>query len=102
MKNKLLLLLALSIVFLAGCRDKHDPEPPTIDKIVGQYSGGNLKATIDGISVSEGISVQVIQKNDNTTSFKLFNIVPGYPEFEVPNVTFEALSRAYYSQLKAP
>lgn len=100
MKNKLLLLLALSIVFLAGCRDKHDPEPPTIDKIVGQYSGGNLKATIDGISVSEGISVQVIQKNDNTTSFKLFNIVPGYPEFEVPNVTFEALSRAYYSQLK--
>ncbi|MFR4039776.1 MAG: hypothetical protein ACLTZT_20070 [Butyricimonas faecalis] len=39
MKNKLLLLLALSIVFLAGCRDKHDPEPPTIDKIVGQYSG---------------------------------------------------------------
>ena len=96
MKNKLLLLLALSIVFLAGC----DPEPPTIDKIVGQYSGGNLKATIDGISVSEGISVQVIQKNDNTTSFKLFNIVPGYPEFEVPNVTFEALSRAYYSQLK--
>ena len=53
MKNKLLLLLALSIVFLAGCRDKHDPEPPTIDKIVGQYSGGNLKATIDGISAPE-------------------------------------------------
>ena len=39
MKNKLLLLLALSIVFLAGCRDKHDPEPPTIDKMSGNIPG---------------------------------------------------------------
>lgn len=49
MKNKLLLLLALSIAFFTGCKDDDDPEPPTIDKIVGQYSGENLKATIDGI-----------------------------------------------------
>ena len=100
MKNKLLLLLALSIAFFTGCKDDDDPEPPTIDKIVGQYSGENLKATIDGISAPEGTSVQIIQKDDNTTSFKLINIVPGYPEFEIPNVTFEALSRTYYSQLK--
>lgn len=98
MKNKLLLLLALSIAFFAGCKDD-DPEPPTIDKVVGQYSGENLKATIDGIAASENASVQIIQKDDNTTSFKLINIVPGYTEFEIPNVTFEALSRSYYSQL---
>ena len=43
MKNKLLLLLALSIAFFTGCKDDDDPEPPTIDKIVGQYSGEILK-----------------------------------------------------------
>ena len=99
MKNKLLLLLALSIVFFTGCKDDDDPVPPTIDKVVGQYSGENLKATITGAATTENASVQIIQKEDNTTSFKLINIVPGYTEFEIPNVTFEALSRSYYSQL---
>ena len=99
MKNKLLLLLALSIVFFTGCKDDDDPVPPTIDKVVSQYSGENLKATITGAATTENASVQIIQKEDNTTSFKLINIVPGYTEFEIPNVTFEALSRSYYSQL---
>lgn len=99
MKNKLLLLLALSIAFFTGCKDDDDPVPPTIDKVVGQYSGEKLKATIDGIAVAENASVEIIQKEDNTTSFKLVNIVPGFTEFEIPNVTHEALSRSYYSQL---
>ena len=70
MKNKLLLLLALSIVFFTGCKDDDDPVPPTIDKVVGQYSGENLKATITGAATTENASVQIIQKEDNTTSFK--------------------------------
>ena len=99
MKNKLLMLLALSIAFFSGCKDDDDPVPPTIDKVIGQYSGEKLKATIDGVAATENASVQIIQNENNTTSFKLINIVPGFPEFEIPNVTFEALSRSYYSQL---
>ncbi|WP_018337081.1 PCMD domain-containing protein [Butyricimonas synergistica] len=99
MKNRFLLLLVLSIAFFTGCKDDDDPVPPTIDKVIGLYSGEKLKAMINGVAATENASVEIVRKEDNTIAFKLVNIVSGFPEFEIPNITHEALSRSYYSQL---
>ena len=101
MKNKFLLFLMLGITLFAACNDDDEPDViPTVADVIGTYSGDSLQATVDDAVVGETASVQILQNSDNSTSLLLVNVVPGYSSLEIPNVTYEAVSRSsYYSQL---
>lgn len=101
MKNKFLLFLMLGITLFAACNDDDEPDViPTVADVIGTYTGDSLQATVDDAAVGETASVQILQNSDNSTSLLLVNVVPGYSSLEIPNVTYEAMSRSsYYSQL---
>ena len=102
MKNKLLLILILGMSIFSACHDDDKPEaPPTIDDIVATYSSDKLQATANGKNLPSNAAVNIIKETDETSTIKLLNIVPGVPEFAIPNATFEAVSKsAYYSKLE--
>ena len=101
MKNRFLLFLMLGVMFFAACSDDDDTPavPPTLDDVIGTYSGNTLSAKINGEAAGENASAQIRRNSDSTTTLVLTNIISGYPTFEVPNVTYQSLSRTYYSQL---
>lgn len=102
MKNKLLLILILGMSIFSACHDDDKPEaPPTIDDIVATYSSDKLQATANGKNLPSNAAINIIKETDETSTIKLLNIVPGVPEFAIPNATFEAVSKsAYYSKLE--
>lgn len=101
-KNLLYLFTVLCVLsFFSSCNDDEKPEvPPTVDEVLATYSADKLKAEIDGVAASEDAKVEIAEKEDKTISIKLFNIVPGAKEVEVPNAKFEAVTKsAYISKL---
>lgn len=100
MKNKLLLFLMIGMTFMMACNDDDKDEvPPTVNDVIGEYTNDKLKATLDGSPAPENATVQLIQEEGSSTKLVLVNIIPAYPSFEIPNVTYEAVSRSYYSHL---
>ena len=101
MKNKFLLLLMMGITLFAACSDDDEPEiPPTLNEVIGEYTGEKLNATVNGTAAGENATAQIVKKEDNTTSIMLLNVISGFSSFEIPNATFEAVSRSsYYSQI---
>ena len=102
MKNRFLGLLILGAAFFSACNDDDDNPgvPPTINDVVGTYSGDKLIATVNGTTAGENAMAQVRQNADSTTTLILNHIVPDCASIEIPNMTYSALSRSnYYSQL---
>lgn len=102
MKNRFLELLILGAAFFSACNDDDDNPgvPPTINDVVGTYSGDKLIATVNGTTAGENAMAQVRQNADSTTTLILNHIVPDCASIEIPNMTYSALSRSnYYSQL---
>lgn len=106
MKKKLFYLFALicSITLFTACSDDDKPEtPPTVEDIVAEYAADNLKPTIEGVEVTtENIKVELAktEASDKVTVI-LHNVVPGVPEFKIPDVEFAATTRSsYISTLK--
>ena len=61
----------------------------------------SFQATANGKNLPSNAAVNIIKETDETSTIKLLNIVPGVPEFAIPNATFEAVSKsAYYSKLE--
>lgn len=79
--------------------DDKDEVPPTLNDVIGEYTGDKLNATLDGSPAPENAIVQLLQEEGNSPKLLLINIISGFPTFEIPNVTYEAVSRSYYSQI---
>lgn len=107
MKKNLLFLLCVlscSLAFLSSCKDDKEPEvPPTVDDIVAEYSSENLKTTIEGVDVTASDVKIDLAKGDaaDKVTIILHNVVPGTPEFRIPDADFVVTTRsAYISTLK--
>lgn len=101
MKKNLFYLFALicSMSLFTACSDDDKPEtPPTVEDIVAEYSADNLKPTIEGVDVtSENIKVELAKTDaSDKVTVILHNIVPGVPEFKVPDAEFAAVTRSLY------
>lgn len=84
------------MALFASCSDDDkEPEVPTAEQIVGEYSADKLKVEVDGKVVADA-KIDVISSTDNSLSAKLYNIISGVGEYTMP-VTFEALSRSTYT-----
>lgn len=106
MKKNLLYVFGVLCLLgiFTGCKDEKEPEtPPTVEDIVAEYSAENLKPTIEGVDVD--VANVKIELAKSTASDKvtiiLYNVVPGAPEFKIPDAEFAATTRsAYVSTLK--
>lgn len=100
MKKKLFYLFALicSISLFIACSDDEKPEvPPTVEDIVAEYSGDDLKLTVSGAETTEGAKIELAKgESTDKVTIILSNIVPGVEEFKIPNATFAAETRSMY------
>lgn len=106
MKRKLLFLSCAFLCILAtlsSCKDDKPEVPPTVEDIIAEYSGENLKSTIEGAEVSaDNIKIE-LAKADATdkVTIILHNIVPNAAEFKIADAEFAAVTKsAYVSTLK--
>lgn len=100
MKKKLFYLFALicSMSLFIACSDDEKPEvPPTVEDIVAEYSGDDLKLTVSGAETTEGAKIELAKgESTDKVTIILSNIVPGVEEFKIPNATFAAETRSMY------
>ena len=100
MKKKLFYLFALicSKSLFIACSDDEKPEvPPTVEDIVAEYSGDDLKLTVSGAETTEGAKIELAKgESTDKVTIILSNIVPGVEEFKIPNATFAAETRSMY------
>lgn len=84
-------------LFIA-CSDDEKPEvPPTVEDIVAEYSGDDLKLTVSGAETTEGAKIELAKgESTDKVTIILSNIVPGVEEFKIPNATFAAETRSMY------
>ena len=103
MKKNLLFLFTVLCTFgvFTSCKDDDEPVlPPTVEDVLATYTSESLKAKVDGADAAADAKVEVTQAQDKSVTIKLFNIVPGAEEFDIPNATFEAVTKvAYISKL---
>lgn len=92
------------LLSLVSCKDDKEPEvPPTVEDIVAEYSAENLKPTIEGVDVDAANVKIELAKSDasDKVTIILRNVVPGTPEFKIPDAEFAATTRSeYISTLK--
>lgn len=106
MKNTLVYLCTTLLMLCAftSCKDEVKPEvPPVVQDIIAAYSADKLKATVDGAAITAtDAKVEIAAASSaSTVTIKLFNILPGVAQIEVPNATFEAVSKsAFLSKLE--
>ena len=93
MKNKLLLLLALSIAFFTGCKDD-DKDP--FKNYSADYSGDKLALKLNGKEFS-GTSVSFNSENKKNATLTLNKLIPGEPALEVKNLIVEELAGDDYT-----
>lgn len=100
MKKNLLYLFALicSMSLFTACSDDDKPEvPPTVEDIVAEYAGENLKLTVSGAEPTTDAKIELAQgENSEKVTIILRNIVPGTEEFKVPDATFAAETKSMY------
>ena len=100
MKKNLFYLFALicSMSLFTACSDDDKPEvPPTVEDIVAEYSGDDLKLTVSGVETTEGAKIELAKgESTDKVTIILSNIVPGVEEFKIPNATFAAETRSMY------
>lgn len=100
MKKNLLYLFALicSMSLLTACNDDDKPEvPPTVEDIVAEYAGEDLKLTVSGAEPTTDAKIELAKgENSEKVTIILRNIVPGVEEFKVPNATFAAETKSMY------
>ncbi|MCD8184539.1 MAG: hypothetical protein LUE99_17415 [Bacteroides sp.] len=102
MKKNLFYLFALTLIcsmgLFAACSDDDKPEvPPTVEDIVAEYSGEDLKLTVGGVESAEGAKIELAKgESADKMTIILSNIVPGVDEFKIPDATFAAETRSMY------
>lgn len=100
MKKNLFYVFALicSMSLFTACSDDEKPEiPPTVEDIVAEYSGDDLKLTVDGVGAGTDAKIELAKgESTDKVTVILRNIVPGAEEFKVPNATFTAETRSMY------
>lgn len=104
MKKGLLHLCAVLCLLgsLSSCEEDKDEVPPVIADVIAEYAAENLKGSVDGVELSSNAKIVLAESaTSDKVTIKLFNIVPGAPELEVPNADFAVTTRsAYISTLK--
>lgn len=102
MKKNLFYLFVLlcSMSLFTACKDDDEPEvPPTIEDVVAEYSGENLKLTVEGMdNVSEDAKIELAKsETSDKVTIVLFNVVPGVTEFKIPDAEFAVITKSIYA-----
>lgn len=81
-----------------ACSDDDKPEvPPTVEDIVAEYAGEDLKLTVSGAETTTDAKIELAKaENSEKVTIILRNIVPGTEEFKVPDATFAAETKSMY------
>lgn len=101
MKKNLFYLFALicSMSLFTACSDDDKPEvPPTVEDIVAEYAGDDLKLTVAGAETTTDAKIELAKgESADKVTIILRNIVPGAEEFKVPDATFAAQTKSLYA-----
>lgn len=101
MKKNLFYLFALicSMSLFTACSDDDKPEvPPTVEDIVAEYAGDDLKLTVAGAETATDAKIELAKgESADKVTIILRNIVPGAEEFKVPDATFAAQTKSLYA-----
>lgn len=102
MKKNLFYLFALicSMSVFTACKDDEEPEvPPTIEDVVAEYSGENLKLAVEGAgAVAQDAKIELAKSDaSDKVTIVLFNVVPGVTEFKIPNAEFSVITKSIYA-----
>ena len=102
MKKNLFYLFVLicSMSVFTACKDDEEPEvPPTIEDVVAEYSGDNLKLVVEGVeNVAQDAKIELAKSDaSDKVTIVLFNVVPGVNEFKIPNAEFAVITKSIYA-----
>ena len=101
MKKNLFYLFALicSVSLFTACSDDEKPEvPPTIEDIVAEYSGENLKLSVEGAENAKDAKIELAKSDiSDKVTIILSNVVPGVAEFKIPDAEFAVITRSIYT-----
>lgn len=95
-------IVACVLSLTMSCNDEKETLPPTVEDIVAEYSGSNLKTIVNGVETTVTNSRIELVKADQEgkVNIVLHNIVPRSKKVIIPNVDFSTKTKtAYVSRL---
>lgn len=91
-------VFACMLSVISSCNDDKETLPPTIEDIVAEYSGANLKTIVNGTDATEvnGKIELVKAEEEGKVNVVLYNIVPRSKKVTIPNVDFSTKTKTSY------